>query len=349
MAFAVEQIASTASNIVEYMDVTIRPERQKFYEGRSKVAAEQLRHGSFRDTLNTMMRQTERMKKGQLAFNVAKSMASRTKKNEEEEAHKPLMLGSFDVWALGITVVIGGQYFCWNFALAAGFGSCFLSMMLVGAAYVCLVVSNAELTSAMPFAGGAYGLARVSLGLWPGFMVGCCESVEYILYTASSALFLADLIQTTAGTDPFTIPIFIVVFYIVALLICIPGGHVFWKTNMFLAVVSFALLLMYNLGALKYINSKEYISALKTTGAVDDTTTRSTFIGGPKAFFTVFPLAGWYYVGVESLNMAASVVHEPRKTVPIGAIACVLTLVATAIFTVSVVPSLPPPTDDHFR
>ena len=27
---------------------------------------------------------------------------------------------------------------------------------------------NTELTSSMPFAGGAYGLARVTLGLWPG-------------------------------------------------------------------------------------------------------------------------------------------------------------------------------------
>ena len=146
MTVAMAEIAESAYNLYDYVDGSIRPERQKFYAGRSKVAAEQIQRGSFQSTLNTMMRQNERIKKGQLAFNVAKSMASRTKKNEEEEAHKPLMLGSFDVWALGIAVVIGGQYFCWNFALAAGFGSCFLSMMLVGGAYICLVVSNAELT-----------------------------------------------------------------------------------------------------------------------------------------------------------------------------------------------------------
>ena len=34
-------------------------------------------------------------------FNVAKSMQSGTRKNEEEEAHKELKLGSLDVWALG--------------------------------------------------------------------------------------------------------------------------------------------------------------------------------------------------------------------------------------------------------
>ena len=75
-------------------------------------------------------------------FNVAKSMASSSRKNEEEEAHKELKLGSLDVWALGIAVVIGGQYFGWNFSLSAGFGSCYIAMLMVGLAYLCLCLCN---------------------------------------------------------------------------------------------------------------------------------------------------------------------------------------------------------------
>ena len=63
-------------------------------------------------------------------------------------------LTAFDVWALGITVVIGGQYFSWNNGLVAGFGSCCIAFALIGSAYLCLVLCIAEITSGLPFEGG---------------------------------------------------------------------------------------------------------------------------------------------------------------------------------------------------
>ena len=96
----------------------------------------------------------------------------------------------FHLWCLGIVIVIGGQYFSWNFALIAGFSSCCISMFIVGTGYLALCSCTSELTSALPFAGGAYGLARCSLGFYAGFMVGCGEALEYITYTAISAVTL---------------------------------------------------------------------------------------------------------------------------------------------------------------
>ena len=150
---------------------------------------------------------------GKYNFNVAKSMKSGTRKNEEEEAHKELKLGAIDVWALGsnqpmtvlitkksthpthlliylytfwycgsnwwsifwmeffvplshliyhliypscvvlsigIAVVIGGQYFGWNFSLAAGFGSCYIAMLMIGLAYLCLCLCNAGDNLSLP-------------------------------------------------------------------------------------------------------------------------------------------------------------------------------------------------------
>jgi amino acid transporter len=89
----------------------------------------------------------------------------------EIEASKELKIGPFSIWALGITIVIGGQMFSWNESLISGFGSTFISVFLIGTAYICLCLCNAEMTSALPFAGGAYGLARVTLGLYPGFLI----------------------------------------------------------------------------------------------------------------------------------------------------------------------------------
>lgn len=74
-----------------------------------------------------------------------------------ENHHKveSLALNGWDMWALGITIVIGGQYFAWNEALQAGFGNILVATILVATAYVSLIMCISELSSALPFAGKA--------------------------------------------------------------------------------------------------------------------------------------------------------------------------------------------------
>lgn len=57
------------------------------------------------------------------------------------------------LWALGISIALGGQYIGWNKALSAGFGSTLIATFLIGTAYWCLVLCIAELSSAIPFGG----------------------------------------------------------------------------------------------------------------------------------------------------------------------------------------------------
>jgi len=74
------------------------------------------------------------------------------------------------------------------------------------------------------------------------------------------------------------------------------------------------------------------------------------FIGGMSSFVTIFPLSGWMYVGVEAINLAASIVQEPRVTVPRGSISTIVTLMICGIFVLCVVASLPAPgTYDSFQ
>lgn len=75
-------------------------------------------------------------------------------KNKVSKASERYELGAFDVWALGITIVIGGQYFSWNFGYAAGFGSCCITFTLIGSAYLCFILSISEISSGLPFEGG---------------------------------------------------------------------------------------------------------------------------------------------------------------------------------------------------
>src|SRR3970040_1299805 len=64
-------------------------------------------------------------------------------------------------WALGVGAVITGEYFGWNGGLGvAGPIGMLLASLFVCALYMAWVLSLAELSVAMPFAGGAVGYRR---------------------------------------------------------------------------------------------------------------------------------------------------------------------------------------------
>ena len=218
---------------------------------------------------------------------------------------KDTNIGTLELWCLGITIVIGGQYFSWNAGLSAGFGSYLISTLLMGTAYACLCLCNAEITSALPFAGGAYGISRVTLGLYAGFIVGILEACEYIAYVASSTIILSDLVCFTSMTSLTLIPVYSLIFFIVAVSIQIAGGRWFWWSSSILAVLSIVILLIYNLGSLNRTNIM-YTSSSSTTGSTE----QAYFIGGVTSFIKVTPLAAWWYVGIEALNLGSALVEN---------------------------------------
>ena len=208
----------------------------------------------------------------------------------------------------------------------------------MGSAYICLCLCNAELTSSLPFAGGAYGLARVTLGLFPGFLIGCCEAMEYMIYVASSTIFLSEILTTVSNAPNFIIPIYSLVIYVVACGILIIGGSIFWQISSIVGVLSLLILLVFCFGSIPFTYFTQNAPSPGTTGSLDFEP--SYFIGGVCGFLKVLPLAAWFFVGVESLNLTASVVLTPKTTIPRGSIACVVTLFVCSILVLFVTSSL---------
>jgi amino acid transporter len=108
-------------------------------------------------------------------------------------------------------------------------------------------------------------------------------------------------------------------FYSTALAIYITGGRVFWRTNMLLAVVSLVIVVIYCLGSLKFVNFSE--NAGYVSQQIYDTSDCSRvslirqewFVGGLRGFMKSFPLAAWFYVGIESVNFACDDVSKVHK------------------------------------
>ena len=110
-----------------------------------------------------------------------------------------------------------------------------------------------ETTSTLPFA-GAFGLARCTIGFYAGFMVGIMEALEYVTYTATSALSLANMICSLGDYSLTYTPAICFLFYLSALYFHIKGGAVFWYFNGVMCFVSITLLLIYCFGSLPWVN-----------------------------------------------------------------------------------------------
>jgi len=236
-----------------------------------------------------------------------------------------------DIWLLGLTIVIGGQYFCWNEGLQAGLYSYFIAFLLIGLAYAMLVCCTSEICGALPFAGGAYGLSRCTLGFFPGFLIGCCEALEYIVYVATSVISFGAMIVTAVPSAKGYEPLIWLSFYLSALWIYMKGGKVFWMFNRAIGVVSLLILLLYVFGSLSFVDFKANVSAHQLGD-----------FNGSAAFMKALPLAAWFFVGVEALPMTCDQMGAPKTTVPLAQVACVSTLFITGVMVFFVTVSLPP-------
>ena len=70
----------------------------------------------------------------------------------------------WSLWALGVGAVISGDFFGWNFGLAAGgFWGLFIATVIIPVMYVGLCYSIAEMSPALPHTGGAYSFGRSAM------------------------------------------------------------------------------------------------------------------------------------------------------------------------------------------
>jgi amino acid transporter len=243
-------------------------------------------------------------------------------------------LTAFDVWALGISIVIGGQYFSWNFGLVAGAGSALVSFLLMGSGYTCLCLCVSEMSSALPFSGGSYGMARCILGNYMGFLLGCAETIEYIFYVAASTITLGVMITDLAPSMLGYEPVIWVLFYAVSMVIYIFGGRAFWTFNRVIAVVSVFVVFFYLACSWGYVDFRAYAPA--------EDVADPWFVGGAYAFVSAFPLSAWFFVGVETLKEICGDVPLPRTQIPHGQMACMATLLLTGCLVFFTSVSLPP-------
>ncbi len=139
-----------------------------------------------------------------------------------------------------------------------------------------------------------YGFIRATTGPYYGFVVGCCEAMQNIVYVSATAIPLAEMLVYGTGLSTAYEPMLWIIFYVSSMAINIIGGEVFWKFNLIIGMVSLLLILIYIFGTISYGDFDRYVASSRIT--------RDQPFDG-EGMMQSLPLAAWFFIGVESLPL----------------------------------------------
>ena len=115
---------------------------------------------------------------------------------------------------LGVSYVISGDFAGGNFGIAeAGWGGFAIAAALMAVMYLTLVLSLAEMSAAIPAAGGGYSFARQAMGPTGGYLTGLAVFIEYALAPAAIVIFIGSAVEALLGFNgPWVYAAFYLVF-----------------------------------------------------------------------------------------------------------------------------------------
>jgi ethanolamine permease len=255
---------------------------------------------------------------------------------ERRELRRYARVGS--LWALGVGAVISGDFFGWNFGLAAGgFGGLLVATAIITVMYLGLCFSVAEMSPALPHAGGAYSFARTAMGPWGGYVTGLAENMEYILTPAVIVVGIGGYLGAIFGTPPEWAPAWWAAAYGCFVGLNVAGVEVTFKFTVVITALALGILAVFYVGALPHVDVLRY--ALD----VEPEPGQSRFLPhGWGGVLGALPFAIWFYLAIEELPLAAEEAHDPARDMPRGMILGILTLVVCAFATLILNTSIAP-------
>jgi len=232
------------------------------------------------------------------------------------------------LWALGVGAVISGDFGGWNLGLAAGgFMGLAIATVLMTVMYVCMVYSIAELSAALPHAGGFYSFARNAFGPWGGMIVGISDTIEYVLTPATIVFFIGGYLQAILPAVPLWV--WWAGFYAVFLVMNIVGVELTFKVGLLVTALAILVLAVFYGAA---VFSGAFKPALLFNMPPD--AGQSTML--PKGVFGIFaaiPFAIWFYLAIEQLPLAAEETKDVVTNMPKALIYGIGTLIVLTLGT----------------
>jgi ethanolamine permease len=220
------------------------------------------------------------------------------------------------LWAIGVGLVISGEYFGWNLGWnVAGTIGFLVATAIITVLYLAFIFSFTELTASIPNAGGPFTYAYQALGPVGGLIAGYATAVEFLLATPTIAFALGSylhFLHPALAVLPCGIAFFILL--TIVNLLGIKESALF---SLIITLLAVGELLLY-MGIVA--------PAYRTSNFI-----QNGFLNGWTGIFAALPFAMWLYVCIEGIAMVAEEVKEPKRNIPIGYISAMLTLTLLAI------------------
>ena len=244
------------------------------------------------------------------------------------------VLGPAHVWALGVGIVLVGEFMGWNFTIDNGgpwaaLVACFVSGLL----YTCVAMIDSEVTSTVAAAGGQYTQAKHIVGPLMAFNVGLYLVLAYTMLEAADAIVVGDLMKSLAadfgGASPEQAEQLARPFVTLSILILALLNYrgVFMTLSVNIVITGFAflaiLLLLFHVGpwsGTQLLQHKVFFS-------------NETLPYGWLGVLASLQFGMWYYLGIEGTCQSAEEVRSPGRAIPLGTMTGMLTLVIAAIIT----------------
>jgi ethanolamine permease len=248
------------------------------------------------------------------------------------------VLGPAHVWALGVGIVLVGEYTGWNFAAdKGGTLAALIICWVVGLLYTSVAMIDSEVTSTVAAAGGQYAQAKHIVGPLMAFNVALYLVFAYTMLEVSNAIVVADTIKAYAGEGFSDWYYRGVIATIIMVLAALNYRGVLMTLNVNLVITAFAYLAIIVL--FFSVQPWSQGEVLKLGAMI---TPENALPYGWLGVIAGFHWGIWYYLGIEGTTQAAEEVRSPARSLPYGTMAGMITLLIGASLTWYVCASLMP-------
>jgi len=238
------------------------------------------------------------------------------------------VLGPVHVWALGVGIVLVGEFMGWNYAVGKGGQlGCLIAMWVIGLLYTCVAMIDSEITSTVAAAGGQYAQAKHTIGPLMAFNVGLYLVFAYTMLEAGDVQVAGQLVQIGAkdllnADVPDWQPYTVLCLAILALL-NYRGVFMTLTVNFWITFIAFLSIIFLFIGVQPWNPGKILLHK--------DLLTDLPY--GWIGVIASLHFGIWFYLGIEGTCQAAEEVRSPGRALPLGTITGIITLLIAAALT----------------
>lgn len=235
---------------------------------------------------------------------------------ETENTTLKKALSPIHLWAIGVGLVISGEYFGWNYGWGvAGTVGMLIATVLITVLYFTFIFSFTELTSSIPNAGGPFSYALKAFGPFGALIAGYATLIEFLFATPAVALALGSYVHFLhPGLSVMGVSIASYVIFTVINLLGVKEAAWF---SLIMTILAIAELLLFMGIVTPHFNGKIFFTDAMPFGW--------------SGVFAALPFAIWLYVCLEGIAMVAEEAKPGKGVIAKGYISAMLTLCILAL------------------